>query len=231
MRTIRTAIRTAVVVACCSGGVVGGCKTKHVVTQSFTLTELRAEGNEAYGAGDFQGAADAYGRYLEIRPHEASIRYQMGLTQLQLDDPAEAAWHLKTASDLKPGNDAYRAALVDAMSRAGRRDEVMDLLTQYAIGEQTASAYMRLGGYASDAGLMDEAERAYLEAARLAGRKSVTPHRSLARFYDQIGNRAQATERWRMVLWFDRDDTEARARLRERGQVFGPSLPVPPPAG
>lgn len=232
MRTTRTARPAVAALVCCSialGAV--GCKTQHVVEQSLTLTKLRGAGNEAYGTGDYQGAADLYERYLEIRPHEASIQYQMGLALLELDRPADAVSHLTTASDLEPGNDAYRAALIDAMARAGRTDEAIERLTQYALGEQTSSAYVRLGSYATEAGLIDEAERAYREAARLAGRKDVGPYRALARFYDQIGNDAQATESWRTVLWFDKKDPEALARLRERGQVFGPSLPIAPPRG
>ena len=85
-----------------------------------------------------------------------------------------------------------------------------------------------LGRYAQKIGKADEAERAFLGAAEIDRGQSAAPQKALAGFYRSIGDNDAEVRRLRMMLWFDSQDAEVNARLRELGQIPGPTFALPP---
>ncbi|GJM19964.1 MAG: hypothetical protein DHS20C14_21770 [Phycisphaeraceae bacterium] len=215
-----------------AAGLAGGCNTKpgHLMTQSYELGDLRAKGNEAFATGQYAQAAEYYGAYLDRRPQEAAVEYQMGRTLLAMGEPTRAREHLKIAHDLDPGNQQYIDVLARSILLSGSRAEAMQFLQDSAEGNMNYEGFMTLGYYAREAGFIDEAEGAYKRAVALGGMDSPEPHRGLARFYRSVGDSRSEVERLRVVLSFDENDPEANGRLRDLGEIPGPTFALEPTA-
>jgi len=207
------------------GMTLGGCETKpgELITQSYELGDLRARGNEAFATGDYTGAASLYGAYVARRPQEAAVQYQLGRTFMAMGKPAEAREHLQVAYDLEPGNQDFIDALARSILLSGSRAEVMQFLEDSAEGNMTAAGFMTLGYYAREAGFIDEAEQAYQKAVELEGATSPEPHREMARFYRSIGDSRSELDQLRMAYMVDPSDDETITRLRDLGEVPGPT--------
>lgn len=212
------------------GVALGGCDTKPgaLVVQSYELGDLRAKGNEAFAMGNYAQAASFYGEYVSRRPQEAAVEYQLGRTLLAMGKPADAREHLQVAYDLDPGNQNYIDALARSILLSGSREEVLGFLEDSAEGNMTAAGFMTLGYYAREAGFIDEAERAYQKAVELEGATSPEPHREMARFYRSIGDSRSELEQLRMAYVVDPSDQDTMTRLRDLGEVPGPTFALEP---
>lgn len=85
-----------------------------------------AEGDRAYRRGDFQRAADAYGRALSAGDSSATVRYNLGTALLRLGRHDEARPHLEAAARLRgradlPVRAAYNAGNADLAPVAANR--------------------------------------------------------------------------------------------------------------
>jgi tetratricopeptide (TPR) repeat protein len=208
----------------------GGCQTKaqRWTQQSLDLGNLRAAGNAAFADGRYEEATEFYGRYLDIRPHEPDVQWRMGRALLALGRPAEAREHLRIAYDLVPSDGRYTESLAEAILRSGNREELIGFLRGSAESTLDARGYITLGRYAAEAGFPDEARAALLQAAAMEGSTSPEPHRALAAFYRSLNDTAAETRHLRAVLWFNSNDPQATARLREMDIVPGPTLALDP---
>ncbi|MEQ8770721.1 MAG: tetratricopeptide repeat protein [Phycisphaerales bacterium] len=221
-----------IVSAACLAGVLGGCDSKpaHLISQSYELGDLRASGNEAFATGDYARAATLYQAYVDQRPQEAAMQYQLGRTMLAMGEAEGAREHLKIAYDLDPGNQDYIDVLARSILLSGSREEALEFLEAAAEGNMNAEGFMTLGYYAREAGFIDEAEAAYKRAVALGGFESAEPHRQLASFYRSVGDSQSEVERLRVVLSFDADDERANERLRDLGEIPGPTFALEPTA-
>lgn len=207
------------------GLTLGGC-----MSGELSLAQLRADGNSHYAAGEYEAALADYQAYLERKPDSVEVRRKTAATLTQLGRPREAEGFTRTVYDVDPTQLEHAAALAEAKVQAGQIGEGLDFLRQYLQDHPTAEGYFRLGEIANDAGLPDDAMRAYMIAVELDGDTSAEPHRRLARFYASHDRPEEATKHWRGVLWFDGNDPEARAALRAMGHVPGPSFALSPDA-
>lgn len=206
----------------------GGCKVKQTVAQSRELGGLRAQGIEADLAGRHSQSAIIWERYVDIRPQNADARFRYGRALLYSGRPAEAREQLQIAHDLDPEQADYVDALARAMHAAGDDTEMVALLERTAENEGTHEAYERWAAQAEEAGLADEAERALLAYADTHGSTSPEPHRRLAEFYGRRGDTEREIQRLRVTLSFDQNDQAAAARLRELGEIPGPTFALSP---
>lgn len=216
------------IAAAASIGLLAGCNTTRQIGQSLELGRLEGAGNSAYATGDFAGAQASWAEYVDLRPNSSNARFRLGRSLLALDRAREAREHFQVAHDLEPTNDIYTDALADSIARQGDRVELFAFLEQTAAEDGRAAGYIRWGRFAQAEGLADEAHRAYQTAVDLGGATSARPHRALAAFYRSLGDDDREIERWRVVLSFDGEDEQATARLRELGQVPGPSFAIAP---
>jgi hypothetical protein len=74
----------------------------------------------------------------------------------------------------------------------------------------------------------DGAEHALLTAAKIDGGKTAAPQIALADFYRSIGDKKAEIVRLRNALYLDPKNPEIPKRLRELGEIPGPSLAMPP---
>ena len=192
------------------------------------LSMVRADANSHYFNGRFEQAL-AYNReFVDRKPSDAQGQYELGRTLMALNRYGDARQHLTVAYDLEPRNETYVEALAESMFRAGDAESLYAFLRRRVSENGRVEDHLRLGRFSHRLGNADEAHRAYLNAAEVDGGRTVEPQRTLAEFYRAIGDKEREVERLRMVLFFEPNDPQASARLRELGHVPGPSFALPP---
>jgi tetratricopeptide (TPR) repeat protein len=192
------------------------------------LTIVHAAGNEAYVQGRYDAAIAEYAEYIERKPYDAVVRHKLAKAYLGAKQPTLAREHAQVCHDIHPDNVEYAATLAEAMYASDDLDGLFVFLRSQAAERQRPSDQIQLGRYLAKLGTADEAETAFLAAARLDGGRTIEPQRELADFYGAIGATDREIERLRMVIFIRPADPYANARLRELGQVPGPSFALPP---
>ncbi len=192
------------------------------------ISEVRAGANHHYFNGDYQQAQPLYEEVAERRPGNAQSNYELGRNLLAMGRFSEARERMILAYNLEPSNATYFEGLADALAAAGNEDDLFDALEHRIRDRGGVADYIMLGRYAQKVGKADEAERAFLAAAEIDGGETVVPQRALAEFYRSIGDEKAEVERLRMMLWFDSTDAAVNTRLRELGQIPGPTFVLEP---
>ncbi len=200
---------------------LGGCGQR-------PLSMVRADANAHYFNGRYEQALPYNSEFVDRKPSDAQGQYELGRTLLALDRPGDARQHLTVAYDLDPRNETYVEALAESMLRSGDSESLYALLRRRVSEQGRVEDHLRLGRFAHRLGNADEAHRAFLNAAEVDGGRTVEPQRTLAEFYRAIGDDDREVERLRMVLFFEPDNPQTGARLRELGYVPGPSFSLPP---
>jgi tetratricopeptide (TPR) repeat protein len=90
-------------------------------------------------AGRLVEASEAYDRAIEADPSNAMARVDRALTALELGDVARAVEDLQRGIELGANDPSTRAALAEALARAGRRDEALKLLGDLIQAEPSAT--------------------------------------------------------------------------------------------
>ena len=204
---------------------VSGCQSQERTRAIYILEE---SGQNAHERGNYQLAAEEFEEVVERRPGKLSARIQLGRTLLAAGRPDEAMEHLTAAQAIDPNNDEVVELLARAMLGSVDTEQLATFLRDRAEERNTPEHWMRLGRYLNLAGDVDESESAFLEAAMLDGGRHLGPQLALARFYQALGDTENATRRYRMVLYLDREHEEARSYLRSQGRVPGPGLTLEP---
>lgn len=193
-----------------------------------TPGELYSDANQAFEGGEYEVAAADYQAYIEARPGDTTGRLGLGKSLLLLGQPEEATDHLWVAYDASPQDDERAMLLAEAMYTAGEHQELVQFLRERTEQPGRIQDYLTLGRYAALCGLPDEAEPALLTAARLDKGVSLEPQLALASFYESIGARDAALDRYRMAMWIDRENPEIVERVRAMGEIPGPTFPIIP---
>lgn len=202
---------------------IGACSSQRA------LPMVHAAGNEAYQRGDYTQAVVEYKEYIDRKPYDAHVRHNLAKAYLAAGDPQLAREHATVCHDIDPENTEYSATLAEAMLKTNDLDGLFAFLRSEAAQRGRPADHILLGRYLAQVGTADEAEDAFLAAARIDRGQTVEPQWELANFYRTIGATDKETERLRVILWLRPTDPEATARLRELGKVPGPSFALPPP--
>lgn len=202
--------------------VAAGCSNQRA------LPVVHAAGNEAYVRGNYSQAVVEYREYLDRKPYDTVVRHKLAKAYLASGDPQLARENASICHDVDPANTDYSATLAEAMLKSNDLDGLFAFLRSEAALRQRPADHILLGQYLARVGTADEAEAAFLAAARLDRGQNLGPQWELANFYRTIGAADKETDRLRMILWLRPNDPEATARLRELGKVPGPSYALPP---
>lgn len=195
---------------------------------SRPLSQVRAGANQYYFDGMYADAQPLYQEIVDRRPGDARSNYELGRNLLAMGQITEARERMILAYNLEPSNETYFAGMADALAAAGNEDDLFDALEHRIADRGGVADYIMLGRYAQKIGKADEAERAFLGAAEIDRGQTAAPQKALAGFYRSIGDNDAEVRRLRMMLWFDSQDAEVNARLRELGQIPGPTFALPP---
>lgn len=205
-----------------AGLVLAGCSSQR------SLENVEKSGDTAFRAGDFARARADYTEYVDRRPGKARVQHSLGMTYLAEGDPRAAVQCLSIAHDLEPDNGQYTDDLAEALYKTGDRGRLYEYLRRLAEQPGTVEDFIRFGKYAARLGDADEAKNALLTAARIDGGRTVGPQVALADFYRSIGDRENALRRLRMALYIEPENAEVAARIRELGEIPGPSYSLVP---
>ncbi|MEL7483477.1 MAG: tetratricopeptide repeat protein [Planctomycetota bacterium] len=221
VRTIQTLL--VIVAAGATVAPLTGCEA------GPSLQAMRTQGDRALDQRDYAAAADWYEQYVARRPIEPEIRYRLGAAYLGLKQPVKAREEFLQGIEMNP-IDAGRfiEGIATALVETGQRDQLFTVLRNRATTTRQPEDYLLFGKFAAIVGDPDTAEMALTEAASLDQGRSVEPQLALADFYGGVGDTEEETRRLRMVLFLDATNARANARLRELGEVPGPSIALPP---
>lgn len=192
------------------------------------LSMLRAEGNEAYGKGDYYAALSAYEEYADRLPGQPVAQYNVGRTLLAMGEPGRAREHLMLANDVEPDNPVYADALAEALYQSGDKRALLAFIDRQVSRYNRVDDYFLKAKYLEKLGNVDGAEEALLIAARIDRGQTVEPQLQLARFYREVGDEDQELQRLRMALYFEPNDPYVTGRIRQLGHVPGPSYALIP---
>lgn len=100
-------------------------------SSSFALAQVTQEqrqaANKLYQASDWEKAADAYKRIVEVEPTNANANFRLGMSSINLGRNAEAIKHLDAAFTLLP-NPIYALNLARAYARSDNKAKAFETI-------------------------------------------------------------------------------------------------------
>ncbi len=203
-------------------GGLGGCES------GPSLQAMRSQGDRALEQREYAQAVEWYEMYVGRRPIEPEVRYRLGTAYLGLKKPVKAREEFLQGLEIDNEVDRYIEGIAAALVETGQRDQLFTVLRQHAMNTRQPEDYVLFGKFASIVGDPDTAELAFREAATLDQGMTIEPQLALADFYGSLGDTAQELERLRMALFIDPSNEAVITRIRDLGEIPGPSLALMP---
>ena len=197
-----------------------GCTTR-------PIESVRSSADFQFQQQQYNQAAIGYTEIVDRAPGDWRAQYRLGLCELDIGNPDRARTALEIAHARKPDNPDVVDALSEAMFRQGDEQALFDLLTQRAEDKRTVRAWLRLGRYSAELGDADTALAAFETAIEIDAGRSAEPYVQTALFSQQLGDLDGALRRLRQAYRIDPDDPIIDQRLRDLGEVPGPTIGLP----
>lgn len=201
---------------------LGGCQAER------NLDLVREIGNREYQLGQYEQALANYQEYVTRKPDGVDVRYSLAETYMKLNQPQLAREQFYQCLAVHPDNQDYATGLAEALYACNEREELITFLTREARDRGRPGDYERLGHYQFLLGNVDEAKLALITAAKLDGGKSIKPQMELANLYRSLGDKPSELKRLRMALYIEPRNMEIQKRIRELGEIPGPSYVLMP---
>jgi Flp pilus assembly protein TadD len=192
------------------------------------IDTVRESGDRAYNRGDYSLAAAEFEEIAQRYPGDWEAQYMLGLTMLELDRLADARRALEIAHDRRPNDPKVIDALAEVMYRQNDAAELFAFLREQAETVQSPQAYLRLARYSLEMNDPDSAQVAIRTAIELDDGLSVEPYLAAAELAERLGDLELAVRRLRQAYGIDPRDERVRERLRDLGEIPGPTLALPP---
>ncbi|MBM4261200.1 MAG: tetratricopeptide repeat protein [Deltaproteobacteria bacterium] len=180
-------------------------------------------------AGDILGMSDefylpeakaVYRKIIEIGSREVLPYLGLGNIALHSGDKEEAEKWFLQAREIDADHPAVLLAWGRLMAAKEKHAEARDLLEKSrSKGEESATVFSELGGVYMHLKNWDKAAENYEQALRMKRRRNDL-RISLARTYAKMGRTSEAERKYREVLAFSPDDTDAVKGLQELGRRF-----------
>lgn len=206
---------------------VAALSTLSACTQQRPIHVIRAAAEAAYDKGDYELARLEYEQLVERYPGDPTARYGLGISCLKVNDPMKAREQLAIAYEVDPTRDEVIDAYCVALYEAKEQDTLMSFLRRLSLERGQINDFLRLGIYAAKIGNADEALSAFKTAKRLDGGKSTKPLIALADFYGSVNDKPNQVKSLRQALSIDLRDPEVNQRIRDLGEIPGPSFVMP----
>lgn len=192
------------------------------------LPTVKRDAEHALSFRNYEKAAADFGEYLNRKPDANDVRINLAKSQLGMGDARAAAMNLSTALDVDPQNDEVLELYARALYEAGEKEQLQNFIARAASERGRAKDYLRIADYTRKLGLPDESLTALIAAAKIDEGKSVDVQLAIADFYKGVGKRAEMVKRLRMAYYLQPDNTEILSRIREAGEVPGPTFALAP---
>ncbi len=200
----------------------------HVGCATRPIESVRTSADFQFQQQHYGQAAIGYTEIVDRAPGDWRAQYRLGLCELDIGNPDRARTALEIAHARQPANPDIVDSLAEAMFRQGDERSLMDLLSDRAETEQTVRAWLRLGRYSAELGDADTALTAFETAIELDAGRSAEPYIQTALFSQQIGDLDGALRRLRQAYRINPGDPAVDRRLRDLGEVPGPTIGLPP---
>ncbi len=201
---------------------LAGCATQ---TPSHTLQE---EGDFHFNHGHYGQAADRFSEVVSRYPGNWYAQYRLGQSHMELGQLSSARRALEIAHDRMPEKQAVADALAEVMFRQGAEAQLYAFLRERADATQSVHAHLRLANYALQLNDPDSARVATQTAIEFDEGNHVEPYLAAADLAQRIGDVEAAIRRLRQAYGINPRDERVNSRLRELGEVPGPSIALPP---
>lgn len=181
-----------------------------------TAADILAMSDEFY----LPEAKAVYGKIIEMGTREVLPYLGLGNIALHSGDKEEAEKWFSQARQIDADHPAVLLAWGRLMAAKEKYAEARDLLEKSrAKGEESATVFSELGGVYMHLKNWDKAAENYEQALRMRRRRNDL-RISLARTYARQGRISEAERKYREVLAFSPDDTDAVKGLQELGRRF-----------
>jgi tetratricopeptide (TPR) repeat protein len=161
-----------------------------------------------------------YGKVVEMGSREVLPYLGLGNIALHSEDLKEAEKWFEQARALQSDHPAVLMAWGRLMAAKGNAREAKELLERSrAKGEDSATIYSELGSVYSKLKMWDKAADAYKQALRMRRRRNDW-RLALGNAYAQTGRLREAERKYREVLAFSPDDTDAWKALEAIGKKY-----------
>lgn len=198
-----------------------GCAQRPVQT-------VLASADFHYRHGNFEKAAGEYTEVTDRQPGGWRAHYQLGRCLLELEKPTPARRQLEVSHTLQPRNTEVIEALAEAMLAQGDESGLYTFLKEQAETSQTPNAYVRLARYSMLLNDPDSALSAVETAIVLDDGRTTEPYIEAAAIAERIGDLELAVRRLRQAYGIDPTNRRVQERLRDLGEVPGPTIALPP---
>ncbi|HWB18982.1 MAG TPA: tetratricopeptide repeat protein [Phycisphaerales bacterium] len=213
---------TILLVACSLTLALSGCQT------SRPTDAIRDHGDFLFDHGQYAEAADEYTEIVHRYPGDWQAQHRLGVCLMHTNQLPQARSALETAYSARRNDSQVASDLAEVMYRQGDTNRLFALLRERAEATHSTRAYEQLADYAMQAGDPDSAKSALETAIEVDNGKSVDPYLAAADFEQKLGNLDQATRRLRQAYGINPKDPRVNDRLRQMGEVPGPTLALPP---
>jgi tetratricopeptide (TPR) repeat protein len=143
---------------------------------------------------------------------------------LKMGEPGKAAMAFESAVASKPQDANLIYLLARSEYENGQYDRAFDLLRQFAIDNNDVTAWTLLAEYSLQLDDPDTASHAIQRAIELNSDSSAGPYLTAANLAERLGNDQEALRRLRQAYGCEPTNPEVDRRLREYGEIPGPSL-------
>lgn len=202
-----------------------GCATRG----PKALHMLADSGDRALARGDCAQAERDYAEYVRRDDSDGRARLQYGKALLCLGKVKEAREQLEKAYTVMPNNDDAIFTLAEARAQDRDMEGAVRLVRAVAEDRKRPSDWILLGKFYERANAPDDAEQAFLTAARGDLGQSLAPQLALAEFYERVGQRDRALERYRMCLYVSPGNREMVKRIQAYGHPGTLATSLQPP--
>jgi len=197
----------------------GGQRAVHMVQYS---------GDHAYKQGDYEKAAAEYREVIERQPDNWRTRIDLAKAYLDGGRADAAREQMEVVYTIKPNEHGVLDLLAETMIESADVEAMAGELRRQAEERQTVGDWLRFGAFMHKANDDDEAEQAFLTAARIDKGMNLGPQMALANLYRDLGDQAAALDRYRMALYIKPSDKKIQEQIRNFGEVPGPSYALVP---
>jgi len=201
----------------------------------YTASGKNAQGVQNYQSGRYQEAAQYFQQAIQQKPYDGDAYYnlaatyhQLGKTNKNAADLAQAEKLYNTALDLSPGNrDVYRSLGV-LLVETNRPDAAQRLMEGwYNANPSNAAAKVELARLREEFGDRTGAKE-YLHQALAVDPYDTRALAALGRIQEVEGNTAQALANYQRSLFRNQSQPEVAARVASlRGVVAPAGTPAP----
>lgn len=194
-----------------------------------SLLAVRESGDSHMEYKEYDAAIKDYEEYLQRAPGNAEVRSSLSKAYLATGQSGMAREQSLVAQAIRVEDDAIFATTANTLYQDKRFEELNKLLRQRTVDRGRMQDFLLLANYSEKQGDVDEAQRAFLTAAKVSGGARYEPHLGLARLYRQVGDKRRARERLAMAYFVAPNEQEVVEEVRKANEVPGPTFGVTPP--